>query len=816
MEIKTTKKFIFIPGIFLITVSAIAFLINAEPAVYKRKIENLNKNWQFNLGNVINGQEIYLDISKWKTLNLPHDWSIEGEFRKDNPAGVGGGALPGGIGWYRKSFIIPKSSKEKIIYIDFDGIYRNSEVWINGHYLGFRPYGYSSFRYELTPYLKFGEQNIIAVKVDNSKQPDSRWYSGSGIYRNVWLITAGKVHVDHWGTFIRTPEVTNQSAKVSIQIKIRNASQKSQPVKIKTTILDKDDKEVAEAESETNISVDSIAEVVQTMYVSNPVLWSIENPYLYKAVTTIFSQEKAFDDYETSFGIRTFNFDIDKGFFLNGKPLKIKGVCNHHDLGCLGSAINKRALERQLEIMKEMGVNGIRTSHNPPAPELLDLCDRMGFIVMDEAFDMWKKKKTEFDYALYWDEWHARDIEDMVLRDRNHPSVFIWSIGNEVMEQWDKNDSSGTIIARELASLIRNLDDTRPVTANCNDQDTLNPVIRSGTLDLVGYSYNQKGFIQFPEIYPGKKFIASETTSALASRGHYDMPSDSIRRWPIRWDIPFTTGNPDNTCSSYDNCSAPWGSTHEETWKIVKKHEFMSCMYIWTGFDYLGEPTPYSWPSRSSYFGIVDLAGFPKDAYYMYQSEWTNKPVLHLFPHWNWNAGDTIDVWCYSNCEEVELFLNDNSLGTIKKTGEDLHLQWRTVFIPGTLKAIGRSEGKEDLIRIIKTAGTAAKINLEADRKVISADGEDLCFITIKILDKDGTVVPYADNLVNFEISGVGRIIGVDNGLQTSHESFKTSYRKAFNGLCLVVLQSDEKAGKIRLKAKSEGIIDQIIVIETK
>jgi beta-galactosidase len=372
------------------------------------------------------------------------------------------------------------------------------------------------------------------------------------------------------------------------------------------------------------------------------------------------------------------------------------------------------------------------------------------------------------------------------------------------------------VIANELASIIRNLDDTRPITANCNDQDPLNPVIKSGALDLIGYSYNHNGFIKFPEIYPGKKFIGSETTSSLATRGHYDMPSDSIRRWPIRWDLPFTTGNPDNTCSSYDNCSAPWGSTHEETWKIVKKHDFISGMYIWTGFDYLGEPTPYSWPSRSSYFGIVDLAGFPKDAFYMYQSEWTDKPVLHLFPHWNWTEDDTIDIWCYTNCEEVELFLNGNSLGSKKKSGDDLHLMWRLAYSPGTLKAVGRSNRKEILTKEIKTAGNPSKIILKADRNIIKADGEDLSFVTVKVLDEAGTLVPYADNLISFEISGEGSIAGVDNGLQTSMESFKANYRKAFNGLCLVVLQSGVKAGEIRLKAKSERLDEQEITIETR
>lgn len=809
------KTFFRLQNIFVLILLGLTFTVNAQ-SLKVRSVENFCKDWRFHLGDIANGNDPALNDNAWRQLDLPHDWSIEGEFSKDNPATPGGGALPGGIGWYRKSFFVPESEKEKLFFIDFDGVYRNSEVWINGNYLGKRPYGYISFRYELTPYLKFGEKNVVAVKVDNSQQPNSRWYSGSGIYRNVWLTKTNKIYIDHWGTFITTPVVNENFARVSIQIKIRNAFNKEIPVKIKTQIFDDENKKVAEVESQKTTSANSKVEILQEVEIKNPKLWLIEKPNLYKAISIIESEGKQFDDYETIFGIRTFEFDVDKGFILNGKRVKINGVCNHHDLGSLGAAINERALERQLEILKNMGVNAIRTSHNPPAPELLNLCDRMGFIVMDEAFDMWKKKKTKYDYAMNWDEWHKRDLEDMVLRDRNHPSIFIWSIGNEVMEQWDKQDSSGIIIARELASIIKNLDSTRPITAACNDPSPENPLIKSGALDLIGYNYHHDMFPDFPKTYPGKKFIATETVSGLMTRGHYDIPSDSIRRWPKRWDLPLTEGNPDYTCSAYDNCSAPWGSTHEETWKVMKKYDFLSGMFIWTGFDYLGEPTPYPWPARSSYFGIVDLAGFPKDVYYMYQSEWTDKPVLHVFPHWNWKEGQTIDVWAYTNCDEVELFLNGKSLGTKRKIGDDLHLMWRLKFTPGILKAIGRKNGKEILIREIKTADKPYKILLEADRSIIKADGKDLSFVTVKILDKDGTLVPYADNLVNFEISGEGKIVGVDNGSQTSHEPFKANYRKAFNGLCLAIIQSNGKAGKIKLTAKSENLLPASIEIEAK
>ena len=495
--------------------------------------------------------------------------------------------------------------------------------------------------------------------------------------------------------------------------------------------------------------------------------------------------------------------------------MKIRGVCDHHDLGSLGAAVNARALARQLEMLKEMGVNGIRTSHNPPAPELLELADKMGFIVMDEAFDMWKKKKTDFDYHLDWDEWHKRDLEDMVLRDRNHPSIFIWSIGNEVSEQWG-DDPNAAPVAKELAGIVRSLDQTRPITSACNNVSEKNRLITSGALDLVGTNYAHQRIPEFPRMFPGQKLIGTETTSALATRGSYDMPSDAIRRWPRRWDEVFKDGNSDYSCSSYDNCSAPWGSTHEETWKIAKKYDFFSGMYIWTGWDYIGEPTPYSWPARSSYFGIIDLAGFPKDVYYMYQSEWTSKPVLHIFPHWNWKQGEAVDIWAYTNSQEVELFLNGKSLGSKRKSGDDLHVMWRIPFAPGTLKAVARTRGKVVLTKEVRTAGKPSRILLVPDRSAIKADGSDLSFITVKMVDQNGTIVPDADNLVNFELRGEGSLAGVDNGSQISHEPFQANYRKAFKGLCLAIIRSKAKAGRIVLKATAAGLAPASVAIGAK
>ena len=784
--------------------SAICFLLFASAVCFASRPGervSFNQNWRFRLND-----------SQWRQLNLPHDWSIEGEFSERHPAGTGGGALPGGIGWYRKTFTVPTTSKGKLIFIEFDGVYRNSEVWINGHYLGKRPYGYSTFEYELTPHLVYGAKpNVIEVKVDNSQQPNSRWYSGSGIYRNVWLTELNPVHVAHWGTFVTTPEVSEQSATVVVKTKVNNRSKSPAPVDLTTIIQDTDGRQITRV-TEKRVAQ---AEVSQTLQVPRPILWSDERPYVYKVISESTQGGKVVDRYETPFGIRTFRFDVEKGFFLNGKPLKIRGVCNHHDLGSLGAAINTRALERQLEILKAMGVNGLRTSHNPPAPELLDLTDKMGFIVMDEAFDVWKIQKAKYDYHLDFDEWHKRDLEDMVLRDRNHPSIFMWSIGNEVMEQWNKNPEGGTI-SRKLVAIVRNLDLTRPITSATNGVTLDNKVITEGDLDLVGPNYHHARFSEFKKMFAGRPIIGAETNSSVHMRGSYTMPSDEILRWPRKNEDILKLG-PTYECSSYDNSTAPWGAGHEEMWKLVKNNDWFAGMYIWTGWDYLGEPTPFPWPAVSSYFGIIDLAGFPKDPYYFYQSEWTNTPVLHIFPHWNWKAGEKVDVVAYyNNADEVELFLNGRSQGTKRKQGDEMRVFWRLAYEPGLLKAVSRKNGQVVLSREVRTAEPAAKIVLTPDRQVIKADGTDLSFVTVKIVDKNGTLVPLADNLVKFDLVGPGSIVGVDNGNQISHESFKASQRKAFHGMALAIVQSKRRSGRIVLKATSVGLESASVVINAR
>lgn len=802
-----------------------------------------NDNWSFSLSDNPKASETDFDDKEWRVLNLPHDWAIEGDFSKDNPSGTGGGALPGGTGWYRKTFVPGNEDSDKIIRIDFDGIYMNSEVFINGQSLGKRPYGYISFGYDITPYLKWNEKNVIAVRVDNSEQPNSRWYSGCGIYRNVWLTKTNPVHVDEWGTYVTTSEISNNNATLNIVTTVQNSGNNNETVTLKSILNNMDGSIVAETESSVSVVAGQKSDISHTLNISSPELWDIENPYLYSLVTEVIKDGKCIDRYTTTTGVRDFKFDADKGFILNGKQTKINGVCMHHDLGCLGAAVNTRAIERQLQILKEMGCNGIRCSHNPPAPELLDLCDKMGFIVMDEAFDMWRKKKTSHDYARYFNEWHEKDLRDFILRDRNHPSIFVWSIGNEVLEQWsdakadtlsleeanlilnfghsadmlakDGEMSVNSLLTKKLADFVRELDPTRPITAGCNEPNPGNHLFKSGALDIIGYNYHNANIPDVPKNFPGKPFIITESNSALMTRGYYRMPSNEMFIWPERWDKPFYDES--FSCSSYENCHVPWGNTHEENIKLVRNNDFISGQYIWTGFDYIGEPTPYGWPARSSYFGIVDLAGFPKDVYYLYQAEWTNKQVLHLFPHWNWTEGQEIDMWCYyNNADEVELFINGESQGIRSKDEDNLHVVWRVKFIPGTVKVVARKNGNIIAEKEIHTAGTPHKIRLTPDRNIITADGKDLSFVTVEVLDKDNNLCPLSENLINFEVKGNAFIAGVDNGYQTSMERFKDNKRKAFNGKCLVVLQNNGEKGTATLTANSNGLESSTIEIKSK
>lgn len=840
-----TLKSIFTVPLLALVVSIYAACTSAdsEGEVVARR-QDFNAGWTFCLTDDSLAARPDYDDSPWRRLDLPHDWAIEGDFSPNHPSGTGGGALPGGVGWYRKVFHVDESRRDRRLYIDFDGVYMNATVYINGHRLGTRPYGYISFRYDLTPYLHWGGDNVLAVRVDNAEQPNSRWYSGCGIYRSVWLADLDPVHVAQWGSYVTAEDVSDRRARLTVRTTVENTLPTDAALSIRTDLLDESGRTVLTATS-TPVAAraDTLTEAVQTMEVPRPELWSVERPYLYTVRTTLLSEGRTLDVYDTPFGFRSFCFDPQKGFILNGRRLKINGVCLHHDLGCLGAAVHTRAIERQLEILKEMGCNGIRCSHNPPAPELLDLCDRMGFIVMDEAFDMWRKKKTAHDYARYFNEWHERDLDDLIRRDRNHPSVFIWSIGNEVLEQWSdaKADtlsleeanlvlnfghspemlakegeelSVNSLLTRKLADRVRALDATRPVTAGCNEPNPNNHLFRSGALDIIGFNYHDDWFADVPKNFPGKPFIVTESVSALMTRGYYRMPSDSMYIWPSRWDVPFS--DPSFACSSYDNCHVPWGNTHEGTLRHVRDNDFIAGQYIWTGFDYIGEPTPYGWPARSSYFGVIDLAGFPKDVYYLYQSEWRpDKTVLHLFPHWNWKEGQEIDLWAYyNNADEVELFVNGRSQGVRSKGKDDFHVRWRVRFEPGMVKAVSRKDGQVVAEQEIHTADAPAQIRLTPDRVSIHADGRDLSFVTVEILDKDGHLCPWADNDVTFDVTGAGFIAGVDNGSPTSLERFKDTHRKAFYGKCLVVIRNNGEDGPIDLRATADGLEEARISVQ--
>ena len=805
--------------ILFVALAAVTFRAEAREKI------NFDKGWRFILADSAQMSLAMYDDSAWRMLNVPHDWAIEGDFSASAPSGNSGGALPGGVGWYRKSFEVAAADKGKLFYIDFDGVYMNAKVWINGQLLGQRPYGYSSFRFDLTPHLKFGARNVVAVRVDNSDQPNSRWYSGCGIYRHVWLVKTEKIHVAHWGT-----HVVAEGNKVSVSVSIDNNTTSQQTVVVRNKIISPAGVQVASASKKLSLnpSAKSISSLSQ-LKVSRPQIWSCETPFIYKVVTTIEQNGKVVDTYETPTGFRTFKFDAEKGFSLNGKSMKINGVCQHHDLGCLGAAVNEDALYRQLRILKEMGTNAVRCSHNPPAPELLAMCDTMGLIVMDESFDMWRRRKTKNDYARFFDQWAERDLTDLVLRDRNHPSILMWSIGNEVLEQWSSADadtlsaeqanlilnaghdastlSHGTemsvnsLLCKNLCEIIRRLDNTRPITAGCNEPDPKNHLFKSGALDIIGFNYHHQWVKDVPKNFPGKPFIFSESVSALQTRGFYMMPSDSVYKAPIEWWLPYQ--DPSFQCSAYDNMHASWSSTHEETWDVVKHNDFVGGQFIWTGFDYIGEPTPYGFPARSSYFGIVDLAGFPKDSYYMYQSEWTDKQVLHLFPHWNWLDGQYIDLWCYyNNADEVELFINGRSQGVkAKKDDHEYHLMWRVKFEPGEVKAVARKNGKVVAEKTIRTSGAPAQLRMTSDRIRFgnNPNGDNLVFITVEVIDKDGNLCPRADDQVFFEVEG-GRIVGVDNGNPISMERFKDTKRKAFNGKCLVVVATD--GGDVTVRAK--------------
>lgn len=794
-----------------------------------------------NIGQDVPYTQPDFDDSGWRVLDLPHDWGIEGPFRQDYPGQTG--KLPWwGIGWYRKRFTLSQGDVGKRFYLDIDGAMSYANVWLNGQYVGGWPYGYASWRLDLTDYVRLDQANLIAIRLDNPAD-SSRWYPGGGIYRNVWLTKTSQIHIAQWGVFVRTSTLTKVDAKVDLDVVIENHTDLQADVNVKGLIylLDqqgrRSERPVASSSPvRSRIGPNSSAKTSLSVKVQDYTPWTLQRPQLYLAIVTIEKDGKPFDEYQTNFGIRSIAFDPEKGFLLNGEYVRIQGVCNHHDLGSLGTAVNTRALQRQLELLKEMGCNAIRTSHNPPAPELLDLCDKMGFLVMDEAFDAWRRGKKRNDYHLLFDDWHEKDWRAMIRRDRNHPSVILWSSGNEIGEQ---GSPDGHKISAEFTRIAHEEDPTRPVTAGCNNvQAGYNGFQK--TVDVFGYNYKPAEYRRFRQQNPDIPIFASETASCISSRGQYFFPvSDDKAEGMANFHV-----------SSYDLYAPRWAWPPDVEFRGLDESPFVCGEFVWTGFDYLGEPTPYNAdtsnllnftdpaerermakelrelgrirvPSRSSYFGIIDLAGFKKDRFYIYQARWRPElPMAHILPHWNWpeRVGQVTPVHVYTSGDEAELFLNGRSLGRKKKAQYQYRLRWDdVVYEPGELRVIAFKEGRQWAADLVKTTGPAATLMVEADRVDIAADGKDLSFVTVKVADANGLLVPNANNRITFAIEGPGMIVATDNGDPTCLESFRSPQRNAFAGLCLAIVRSvRDKPGSIMLKADSPGLRGAAISIRSQ
>ena len=785
----------------------------AQTSTPPRKM-SFDSGWKFTKGDIPDAQSPVFADERWTALDLPHDWSIAGPYSEDAPSGAQG-YLPTGIGWYRKIFRLPQSDAGRRILLQFDGVYQCSDVWINGQHLGNRPYGFVPFCYDLSPHLHFGaEPNVVAVRVDNSHQPNLRWYSGSGIYRHTWLINTGPVYVEQWGTCIATPQIARQSATVAVSTRVRNEMQELAPCTLTTTVVDESGVPVQSAETKAEVAAGGDYVFVQHIVVPNPALWSTATPYLYSARQILSQQQAQADAVDTPFGIRSIEFDVNKGFLLNGERVKLNGVGLHGDGGCVGAAVPLRIWERRFALLKEMGCNFIRTGHNPHLPGFLDLCDRMGILVMAEAFDEWREPKPEtplYGYHRYFDEWGARDLTAMVLRDRNHPSIVIWSAGNEVVDQVVPR---GPETLGELLNILHGLDPTRPVTVACDriaaePQPTLPEFLEM--LDIVGYNYvarwgdrREKYYSIDRHAFPHRRFIGTENTAM-----HGFNPSSRVS-------AQHRGGRESNSRIAV-----------EQLQRFTQVYDYVAGDVVWTGIDYLGES---EWPAKGPRFGVLDTCGFPKDGYYFYQSLWTKTPVLHLFGHWNraGQEGEIVPVICFTNCDTVELFLNGESLGVqgymfpeagmaveygrlpprdrVLQTTGDLHLEWDVPYQPGTLKAVGTKAGQAVMTVEQSTTGNPAAIRLTADRTRIATSWEDLSHVAIEIVDQEGRVVPTADNEVVFALSGPGRILGLDNGDQDSHESYQGDRRKAYMGRAMALVQCNGQPGEMTLTASSPSL----------
>lgn len=723
----------------------------------------------------------------WQKIDLPHDWCVEGTFVNDNSLGsqpAATGFLPTGIGFYRKEFELQETDKGKKISIEFDGIYRNSSVWVNGNFIGNHPSGYTPSCYDLTDVLRYGTEgkNIILVRVDG-RESEGWWYEGCGIYRHAWLIITDKLHVDRFGTYITTPSVSEKEAVVNIRTTVRNEYKESKNISLVSKITDNTGVILDTKTTTLSIAPFSKTEISQKGSVQKPSLWSPETTGLYRVLTEVVENGNVVDTYETNFGIRTIEINT-QGLFLNGKLYQVKGTANHQDFAGIGVALPDKINEYKIRLLKEMGSNGYRPAHNPPTPEVLDICDRLGMLVLDE------------NRLLSSSENGLNDLTTLLYRDRNHPSVFMWSMENEETIQ---GTVMGTRILETMVETSHRIDSTRPVTAAMNHG--WNSGGYSDVLDVVGYNYGDKRlqYVKDHENYPQRKMFVTESTSFVSTRGEYEINKEK------------------GYVSNINSYTPNWGPEPGKDWEQIILYPFLGGSFVWTGFDYRGEPTPYLWPCVSSHFGIMDFCGFPKDGYFAYKAAWTNTPLVHIFPHWNWpgKEGKPIKVYAYTNCEEVELFLNGKSLGK-KISVPFTKLEWELVYKPGKLEARGYNKGKAIVKDIVETTTGPSQIALNSDCSTLKADGCDVAVIRIAIKDAKGNVVPTADNLVTFSIEGPGRIIGTGNGNPSSHEPDKANQRMAFNGLCLVLVQTDKTAGEIRLKASSVNLKDAELVLKAE
>jgi beta-galactosidase len=770
------------------------------------EVVDFDFDWCFSRGDFATAMMPAFDDSAWQTLDVPHDWSAEGPFLAEY--GSGNGYAPGGIGWYRKHFTLDAADRGKRVVIEFDGVYHNSEAWINGHFVGRRPCGYSSFHYDLTRHVRFGQrENVVAVRVDHTKFADSRWYTGSGIYRHVRLHVTDKLHVGLWGVYVTTPEVKNDSATIRIETVVRNDHGEARTFSLESSVVAPDGKVAAALTLSGTLDANAEQTLVPQIKIADPQLWSTESPHLYTLRSVLKAGDEIVQEVATPFGIRTIAFDPDKGFFLNGRAMKLKGVCLHHDAGCLGAAVPDKVLERRLRLMKDLGANAIRTSHNPPAPELLDLCDRLGLLVKDEMFDEFTPPKnkwvegwnagqpSKFGYGEVFAEWSVRDMEDLVRRDRNHPCVIMWSIGNEIDYPNDPfshpalgnnyrpdHPPAEDLVkhARPLIEAVKRWDGTRPVTAALASITMSNAVGLAQLLDVVGYNYQEQHYEADHRTYPDRFIFGSENGDSYGA------------------------------------------------WAAVRDNDYVAGQFLWTGIDYLGEAR--RWPNRANGAGLLDMCGFKKPIGWFRQSLWSDEPMVYICAstrgarrgpgmggaeHWNWPEDARVTVSGYTNCEEVVLTLDGETLGT-KRLSEAREgvLTWEVPFKAGVLKAIGRNGGRDVCEFVLKTAGPAARITLSPDMTHLSADGRDVYHVEFSVVDEQGVRVPDAEHEITFDVNGSGRIIGIENGDLNSLDDPKDNVHKAYRGRGLAILQAAREPGTVRVTARAEGLNDAAIEID--